>query len=270
MTSSWEGALYAIFSGVGGLVLGYICRHWNDRRRIRYSADGVVAIEKRHPIDGLSITHEGVPVDRLTLSRVWLWNGSMRSIKPEHVVSGNPLTIGTTDGGTVLSVRVAYESPDAVGFTASPFNSERWRINFEHWEGKSGVVLEVLHTSSKIVLDVRGTVDGLKPIERLGRIASGSFLSKRRRKFERVAPLLGLVLMGFGVWGIAALDIVIEPKMILGFMLLLPGEFLLLSSGVEFIERLRIPRSIRTFYGEASIVERGNCQGDVVDRMAEQ
>lgn len=218
-----------------------------DRRRIKYAADGLSIIEKPDSIDGLSILHDGRQVERLTKSHVWLWNSGHRSIKPSDVIAANPITIGFGEGAKILSLRAVHATENAVGFCASEHQDGRWQLNFAHWEGRAGVVLEVLHTSTKVVPTIRGSVDGLQPIKSLGRIEIGSLLPNNQRRFRKWSPLAGTFLFAVGLWGISALHITPDPKSFLGLLLMLPGEFLMIVAGVGYLSSLWIPRELRRF-----------------------
>jgi len=216
-----------------------------DRRRIKYAADGFSIIEQRDSLDGLSILHNGRQVERLTKSHVWLWNSGHRSIKPSDVIAANPITIGFSDGAKILSLRAVDATADAVGFCASDYRDGRWQLTFTHWEGRAGVVLEVLHTSKKVVPTIRGSVDGLQPIKSLGRIEIGSFLPNRQRRVRKWSPLVGIFLFVAGIWGINALHVIPDPKSFLGLLLLVPGEALMIVTGIAYLPSLWIPRELR-------------------------
>ncbi|MHA6830526.1 hypothetical protein [Ralstonia pseudosolanacearum] len=218
-----------------------------DRRRIKYTADGITVIEKRNAVQGLSILHDGVPVERLTKSHVKLWNSGRRSIKPSDVIAANPISVGFNDEAKILSLRVIFSTADAVGFSGRELESGRWQLDFDHWEGGAGVILELLHTSTKVVPAVRGSVDGLQPIKSLGRIETASFLTKRQRRLRGLTLAVGCILFAAAMWGIAAFRLTVDLKSILALLMIAPGELILLSIGIGHLTRLWIPRELRNF-----------------------
>ena len=82
-----------VFAFCGGSVFHGFLSRYLDRRLLTYSAEGITVIEKRDQVDGLSITHEGHAVERLTRSRIRLWNEGRKAIEPNDVVSTNPLRV---------------------------------------------------------------------------------------------------------------------------------------------------------------------------------
>jgi hypothetical protein len=236
-----------LLSPVISFALGTGYARWNDRRQIKYCADGKTVIHKRDALDGLVVSHNGEPVDRITRSLVSLWNAGKGPVKPDDVVADNLLRIVLNDNSKILSIRTVHCDDDVVKAEVAPSDDGSWRINFSHWARGACVIFEVLHTSSALVPKVVGTVDGFQPVKSLGRVTTGAFLPARRRRLYRLAPVLSVPLFALGVWAITALKIPPDPRAILALLLLAPGEFLLIVYGVEFIVNLRVPRSVRLF-----------------------
>jgi hypothetical protein len=240
-------ASWSFLSPIITFALGTGYARWNDRRHIKYCADGETVIHKRDALDGLVVSHNGEPVDRITRSLVSIWNAGKGPIKPDDVIADNPLRIVLNDNSKILSIRTVRCDDDVVKAEVAPSDDGSWRINFSHWAQGACVIFEVLHTSSALVPKVVGTVDGFQPVKSLGRVTTGAFLPTRRRWLYRLAPVLSVPLFAFGIWAVAALKIPPDPRAILALLLLAPGEFLLIAYGVEFVVNLRVPRSVRRF-----------------------
>ncbi|MFM0498912.1 hypothetical protein [Paraburkholderia caffeinilytica] len=236
-----------LLSPVISFALGTGYARWNDRRRIKYCADGETVIHKRDAMDGLVVSHHGEPVDRITRSFVSIWNAGKGPIKPEDMVADNPLRLTLEDDSRILSVRTVHRDDDVVKVAAVSSDDGSWRIEFAHWERDASVVLEVIHTSPKLVPKLIGTISGFQPVKCLGRVTTGAFLPARRRWLYRLAPALAIPLFAAGVWAVSEMKLMPDPKTILGLLLIAPGEFLLIVYGIEFIVNLRVPRSVRRF-----------------------
>ncbi len=229
------------FAG-GGVGAHLLCRYL-DRRLLTYSAEGVTVIEKRNEIDGLSITHNGHAIERLTRSRINLWNEGRKAIEPDDVVTSNPLKVHFP-GASLLDLKVVYSSDDALKLKPRP-DGDGWLIEFDYWEGKSGVILEALHTSTLVVPKVSGSVRGLRPIKRLGRVDTGSFLSPRRQAFLKWLPVLAIIVFLAGIAAVVELKLWFDPRSLMGFLVMLPGELLIVSSVPILASNFWIPRPLR-------------------------
>jgi hypothetical protein len=53
----------------GGMATEFL-KHYLERRRLEFAAEGMAIIEKRDSLDGLSGTHNGHGIERLTKSRI--------------------------------------------------------------------------------------------------------------------------------------------------------------------------------------------------------
>ena len=227
--------------------LGAAYSRWKERRNIKYCADGETVIHKRDALDGLTVSHNGEPVDRITRSLVSIWNAGKEPIKPDDVVADNPLRLTLKDDAKILAIRTVHCDDDVVKVVVAAADDGSWRIDFAHWARNATIILEVIHTSPQLVPRLVGTVSGFQPVKSLGRVHTGAFLPARRRWLYRVAPMLSVPLFAFGIWAVAAFKLPFDPKTILAILLIAPGEFLLLIYGLEFLVNLRVPRSVRRF-----------------------
>lgn len=186
--------------GFGGLATGSMATSvvnlYLERRRLKYAAEGMTIIEKRDSLDGLNVSHNGESIERLTRSRIWLWNDGRKAIHKSDVIEENPLR-ATFPGARILNLSLLDCSDGAIKFGARDLGDGSWQIEFGHWEAKHGILREALHTSNRFLPKLTGTVSGLQPVRSVGRIELGSFHSKRGRSFRRWAPLIAIL---HGYW----------------------------------------------------------------------
>lgn len=245
MTSTINFAIVAILcsaatSSVATLVITRVL----DRRRLMYAAEGMPIVETRDSLDGLSVTHHGHSIERLTKSRIWLWNSGRKPIIPTDVFEANPLK-ASFPNAKILNLSVLEASEGALGFRPVDLGDGSWRIDFSHWDPKHGVFLEALHTSTFFVPKLSGSVNGLQPIHSVGRIERGAFLSKRARNFRRWAPLIALFLLAVGIGSIIELKLSFDIRSLLALFLLAPGEVMMILWASFWVNALSIPRGLR-------------------------
>ncbi|WP_321938803.1 hypothetical protein [Paraburkholderia sp. J8-2] len=232
----------------GGSMMTMLVNRFLERRRLEYGAEGMTVIEKRDSLDGLSVTHNGESIERLTKSRIWLWNSGRKAILPADVYAANPLK-ATFPGARILDLSVLESSDGALGFKPKNLGDGSWQIDFDHWDGNHGVLLEALHTSTRFVPKLTGSVKGLNPIHSVGRIELGSFLSKRSRTFRRWTPLFAILLFAAGVWAIIELNLRFDIGSFVGLLLLAPGEVMLILCASYWLNAFSIPRGLRRLGG---------------------
>ncbi|WP_321905617.1 hypothetical protein [Paraburkholderia tropica] len=246
--------LAPFFSGAvtfaGGGMSTMLVNRMMERRRLKYGAEGMAIIEKRDSLDGLSVTHNGESVERLTKSRIWLWNSGSKPILPADVYAANPLK-ASFPGAKILSLSVLESSEGALGFRPKDLGDGSWQIDFDHWDANQGVFLEALHTSTRFVPKLTGSVSGLQPIRSVGRIELGSFHSKRGRTFRRWAPLIAIVLLAVGVCAVAKFDLPFDLRSLFSLLLVAPGEIVLIFCASYWLNALSIPRGIRRLGGSS-------------------
>ena len=234
------------FSFAGGSVSSTLLTRYLDGRRLKYAAEGITVIEKRDSLDGLSITHHGEQVERLTRSHIWLWNAGRKAVRSSDVIATNPLRAYYPDA-QLLELTLVHWTDGAVGFRPKRQDDGSWLVEFDHWEGRHGVVFEALHTSTRVVPKLTGSVDGLQLIQSLGRIDNGSFLTKRRRTLRRWVPVLAVAALGAGSWSVVSLGLGFDPKSLLALGLIAPGELLLILSFALGLNALWVPKELRRF-----------------------
>ncbi|WP_430233514.1 hypothetical protein [Paraburkholderia tropica] len=206
-------------------------------------------IEKRDSLEGLSVSHNGESIERLTKSRIWLWNDGRKAIHKSDVIEENPLRV-IFPGARILSLSVLDYSDGAIKFRSKDLGDGSWQIEFGHWEAKHGVVLEALHTSNRFLPTLAGSVNGLQPIHSIGLIELGSFLPKRTRTFRRWVPALAVLFFAAGVWAIIRFNLLMQPRSIAALLLLLaPGEFLMVLTASFWLNALSVPRKLRRLDG---------------------
>ncbi|RQN33843.1 hypothetical protein [Paraburkholderia tropica] len=237
-----------VIGPIVGALFGFFLNRVAESRKILYCADGQTVFERRDEVAGLTVLQDGIPVERLARSHVWIWNSARKSIKPEDVIASDPITIRFDDKGEILSLQVINAAPGATTFRFRSPENGSCVLQFDHWAGKAGVMLEILHTSRKVVPVLTGTVEAFQPAHCLGRISTGSFQQSRViRQLRRFAPIGGIASMALGALAIVKLNATIDPKGLLVLALMGFGEMLLLTSGVAYLDALRIPRTLRKF-----------------------
>ncbi|MBB2984460.1 hypothetical protein [Paraburkholderia tropica] len=219
-------------------------KRYLERRRLEYAAEGMAIVKKHDSLDGLSVTHNGHGIERLTKSRIWLWNPSRTAIRSTDVIEENPLKVRFS-GERIFSMSLIDCSDDVVGVRPRDLGDGIWQIDFDYWEAKQGVSLEALHTSSMFVPKITGSIKGFQPIRSLGPIDIGAFVSKRTRTFRRWVPALAVLFIAAGVAAIVEFHLAVDPRSVGALVLMAVGEFFAVLCASFWFSALSVPRAVR-------------------------
>lgn len=158
----WVGSIIGIV-GLAGALLAYL---WTRQRGIiAYTQSGERLLGLT--ADGLprdvTVQYCGTDIQRLTRTIIWFWNAGERTFKGSDIVTHDHFRLEVKNGGSVLAATVLKQARD-VCMIAVPLDTEspdKIFIKFDFLDPKDGAVLEILHTSDVIDVDVCGTVVGL-------------------------------------------------------------------------------------------------------------
>jgi hypothetical protein len=149
------GIAYAIFAYFRTRQRGIIKYTQSGERMLGLTTDGL-------PRD-VTVQYCGNDIQRLTRTIIWLWNAGEKTFKGSDIPAHDHLRLEVKNGGSVLAATVLKQARDVCRF-AVPLDAEspdKVLISFDFLDPKDGAVLEVLHTSEEIDIDVCGTVVGL-------------------------------------------------------------------------------------------------------------
>ena len=209
----WVGSMIGIV-GLAGALLAYL---WTRQRGIiKYTQSGERLLGLT--ADGLprdvTVQYCGTDIQRLTRTIIWFWNAGEKTFKGSDIVTHDHFRLEVKNGGSVLAATVLKQARD-VCMIAVPLDTEspdKILIKFDFLDPKDGAVLEVLHTSEVITVDVCGTVVGLpggpKDLDVLPKLLNmrvPSIIERAANVFWRATPIVMIVLgLAMAITGIFA------------------------------------------------------------------
>lgn len=164
----WVGAVLGLL-GVALAVVFYIRSKRNPKLAYQTSEFSVVGIEARFP-DELEIRFAGTHVNRVTSSRLVLWNAGNTTLNGEQIVAADPLRIEVPDG-LILRATIAQSTRNVNGGQLIMPNDRHDSVllSFDYFDPADGFAVEVIHTGPRGDLRCCGTVKELpNGITRLG------------------------------------------------------------------------------------------------------
>jgi hypothetical protein len=135
----------------------------------------------------IKVFFEEEDVERVTTTRIWLWNNGRRPVKKEDIPDDEKLHLDFEDvkeSGSnpikILDHDIIKCSRDSMNFRTVIKPPNKVGLEFDNMDGKEGAAIEIQHTGSdKSLLDFKGIILGPKTKPK---IKGDVYYSKFRRK----------------------------------------------------------------------------------------
>lgn len=163
--------------GVIGVVLAVIFYIKSVRyKSLRFELVSKTIIENlKANLDGLEVRFNNVPQERITITRMALWNAGNETITSSDLTEVSPLQISVADGAQVLDAKVLHETDKTnlckVKEIIQPTqdnNVTAIRLSFDYIDQNEGCIIQIVHTGEFLHnIIVEGKLKGARPIRRL-------------------------------------------------------------------------------------------------------
>ncbi|MEO2261188.1 hypothetical protein ABGV43_30220 [Paenibacillus amylolyticus] len=187
-----------IGAGIGAIISCFFYILARNRSRINYQTSNLKIIGNLSlnlPED-FEVTLSGERIESLYKSQIIIWNGGTTTINGSDIVKDDPLTVVFGPGTKIFNISVVGESREINKFNCrvSPSRENECQLNFDFWDKKDGVVLELLHTESPEQPKIKGTVKGLvNGIKSKGQVEY--IKNQKKLKWKSVLLSLGVLLI---------------------------------------------------------------------------
>ena len=110
-------------------------------------------------LQGLDISYNSKIIDSLTITKFIIWNDGNIKLEETDFASAVPFAIEAEDDCKILNTSILYVSETANAFSID-FDSKKNKIwiNFEYFDPKDGIVIQVVHTGRFAGLNVIGKI----------------------------------------------------------------------------------------------------------------
>jgi hypothetical protein len=158
--------------GLSGIIIGGIISfyfYWKGRR-IKdpcWDIRSVNLIEGfKIKLENLEILYKHKIIDKLTISRIILWNAGLETINSNDITSLDPLRIIASENVNILDIKllITNNPPSAINCILSKDGKSAF-INFDYLDNNQGAVFQLIHTGkSSSELKMIGTIKGTRKI----------------------------------------------------------------------------------------------------------
>lgn len=182
LTPGWVGSLI----GLAGLLAGVVA-YLRSRKRtslsFTYRGEHLLGSESNALPEGISVQYHGANIPRLTRSVIVLWNSGENTVLGADVVDIDPLRFCVETDGEILSASILKGTRTVNDFRIrhpSAHAPNEAVVEFNYFDSKDGVVVEILHTSASRYPEIKGTLRGMpEGLKSVGRMSRSPSLLKR-------------------------------------------------------------------------------------------
>ena len=180
-------------------------------------------------LEGIQITHNGNPIDTLTVTKYAIWNSGNKMIEASDIVPSEPLRIHTNDEAKILSAKVTdvVNPSNMLTITENPEFDNAVVISFDYLSPNEGAVIQILHTgSTSHSLSFDYQIKGGKPLKKRTGIGNNKLFSKMNSFYSAnseaiYATTMLLFVMYFSVLLLFSDSCPLELKILLSILMII-------------------------------------------------
>ena len=179
ISPGWVGSLIGLLGLIGFVITLFLYRASRIGPRLVYKYEALRLIgdsEQELPED-ITILFRDKKVQRLTKTRIILWNSGKATLTGDNIVVDDPLRLEFSENSEVLSARILNFTRQANKVTVNihPHYQNQVICSFDYLDANDGAVIEILHTDRKSYPEVCGVIRGIpKGILNWGRFVAGT------------------------------------------------------------------------------------------------
>lgn len=155
----------------------------HKRIQISYADSSLPVIEKGTSVfEKLSVHYDNEQIERLTVTRVAIWNSGNEEIEESRFVNGKSISLRCDDNTKILDAKIIQETDSDNHFRIAECSEHEIKLSMDYMNPKDGVVVQVIHTGSYKSISVDCKLKGGNKIKRSG-IAYDP--TSRPKKYEK-------------------------------------------------------------------------------------
>jgi len=111
----------------------------------------------------IKILFNNVPVPRVVVTQLAVWNSGNTVVKGKEIVESDPLTICFGDGAVILDAQRVNATQEVNDFRIRVSEHDRSRafLEFDYLNGRDGAKFQIIHTGAKDKAKVTGSIRGI-------------------------------------------------------------------------------------------------------------
>lgn len=120
-----------------------------NKKRISTEKKSYRIVKKsKRSIDRLKLFFDKKEIEDVAITQIALWNSGNEVIRKDDIASERHLCIKSKNDANILDAEIAVESETSNKFKINSVTSECIELDFEFFDKKEGIVVQVIHTGS--------------------------------------------------------------------------------------------------------------------------
>ncbi|MEK4276491.1 hypothetical protein [Paenibacillus sp. FSL R7-0026] len=186
-----------IFTGIGLLASLLFFLLSKSKARLNYHTTKLQIIGNvslKLPGD-FEVTLSGERIESLHKSQLIIWNGGTSTINGTDITKDEPLKVVFDSGTKIFNVSLTGLTREINKFkaTSSENTGNEVELTFDFLDKKDGVLIDVLHTESRLGPRIMGTIKGLDGIVNKGQIDYIDIKNQKKIKWKSYFLTIGII-----------------------------------------------------------------------------
>lgn len=124
-------------------------------------SDNELITNKQSDISKLKILYDDKSVDKLTVTKLTFWNGSLQTIHNTDIIAAAPLSIFAKNGKILeVSVLEGENTPNKINVSLADDTTAN--ITFDYLDKSEGGIIQIIHTGDLKSIDITRKIKGGK------------------------------------------------------------------------------------------------------------
>lgn len=161
--------IFSLFIGLTGIFLSvlFYAKGRKSKRPIYDLRTFNLIKDSINKIDSVKIYYHDKKIDNLSITKVVIWNEGKETINSSDIAQNDPFIINIEEEYLFLNCKILSQKNSANGFSIKKIDSNQIEINFDYFDFREGIIIELHHTATNDKnITIKGSFKGAKCIER--------------------------------------------------------------------------------------------------------
>jgi len=203
LNQSWFGSLVGLLGFILGIVGILLWRNSKigARPKCQMKSFKLIGKKSQELPSEVDILFKGNSVGRLTLTKIYIWNAGKLTLNGSQIVEADPLRCEVEETESILKADVAAITRKVNNVTVAKHENKQnvAFFNFDYLDPGDGARIDLLHTSEKQYLHLKGCIRGIPGGIKDHKLTLPAYLEKCFKMIYQNISLLYIIALIMGV-----------------------------------------------------------------------